>query len=150
MDYEQANEAVTGAPGPLALGGSTYLVSPPTDQDFTTLRVYLRERLANPLQAIAADLDTIPPQYREAAIKAAVELKAGGGVGVTAAHVEQELMKPDGCAFWAWLLIRKNHPSARLEDIKPLVTKDNVVDVLAGLYRATGMEAIAGKVAGPA
>ncbi len=143
------NEAVTGAPGTIDLGGQTYLVAQPTDEDFATLRSHLKAKLDSPLKAIADDLKYLAPADRAEAIKAAVALKTGGGAELTPQYVQEQLMQPPGAAFLAWLLVRRNHPDVKLDDVKAAVTGDNVLAVLADLKRASGMEAAAGgKVGG--
>jgi hypothetical protein len=142
MDIEGENEAAAGGPGFLQLNGTTYLVGQPTAQDMAALHRYFRERLQNPLAAIAGDLESLPPQYRAAAIKAAVELRAGGGAELTPGYVGEQLLQPHGCAMLAWLLIRKNHPEVTLEKIAPHVTAENASDVLAKLGAASGMAGV--------
>jgi hypothetical protein len=144
---DEANDVITGAPGTIELGGKTYLVGQPDDQVFATLKGYLAERLQSPFQAIADDLKFLSAADREAAIRAAVALKAGGGVDVTQAFADKQLRQPHGCAFLAWLLIRKEQPEAKLEDIHKAVTQDAVIDVLAKLYTAAGMDSL-GKAGG--
>jgi hypothetical protein len=151
MDINKANEAVSGGPGVLELGGTTYLVGQPDDRTFRTLLAHLRSKIKTPLTAVAEELAAMPPEMRalvqSGAISEAVKIKAGGGVELTQSYVQEELMKPAGAAFLAWLLIRKEQPDAKLAEIEPHVTDDNVVEVLAKLMTASGLEAvIAGKV----
>jgi hypothetical protein len=131
------------------LGGQTYLVGQPASADFTALYSYLRQRLKNPLHAIADELAGLPPHIQQMAVKAAVELKAGGGAQMTEEFVREQLFLPHGCAFLAWLLIRKNHPDVKLADVQKHVTDETVLPTLARLQQASGMDAAnAGKATG--
>ena len=49
----------------------------------------------------------------------------------------QQLYNPAGCCYLVWLSARKHHPRLCLEDIEPLVTDANVVQILADVSRAT-------------
>jgi hypothetical protein len=142
VDYDDANEQATGAPGPLTLGGRTFLVTAPSDETFAALRIYLKQRLRSPLAVIAEELDSLPPKYRQQFIDAAVKTKAGGGADLTSAYVEEQLLQPHGCAYLVWLLARPNTPGLTLEEVTPLVTPDNVTAVLSDLYAASGMETL--------
>jgi hypothetical protein len=56
-------------------------------------------------------------------------------------------MAPDGAAFLTWLLVRKEQPDVKLDDIKPHITGDNFAEVLARLMTEGGLEAVVkGKV----
>lgn len=135
----EKNEQTAGAAGLVTIADRNYLASPPTDQDFGTLHNHLRRKLKNPVAAIAEDLEGLPPHVQQAAIRAAVELKAGGGAAMTSEFVSQELAKPEGCALLAWLLIRKNHPEVTLEAIKAGIPDDQTAArVLSELGEAAG------------
>ena len=138
------NETAAGGLGTVEIGGVTYLVRPPTDVDFATLRRHLKKELENPLHAILPDLKGLPPDVRAEAIKAAVELKAGGGAKLTEEYVREKLFQPAGAAFLAWLLIRDQHPGLELETLRPHFTDDNAGERLADLYRAGALEDAAG------
>jgi hypothetical protein len=142
VDINEANVKVSGGPGSIELGGVTYLVGQPDDRLFTTLHDHCRKQAKNPIQAIADDLQYLPAEYRKDAIKAAVELKSGGGAELTAAGVQEYLFSPAGCAFLTWLMIRKEQPDVKLETIRPHVTETNVHDILAQLGKASGLEAV--------
>lgn len=143
------NEAVANGQGTIELGGVTYLVSPPNDTDFATLRRHLKKQLANPLHAIAEDLKGLPPDVRQAAIKAAVELQSGGGAELTESYIRTRLMEPAGAAFLAWLVVRKSHPDVTLEALAPHFTEESTPVLLAQLSEASGLDGAArGKATG--
>jgi hypothetical protein len=143
-DVNGQNEAAAGGPGSIELAGRTYLVGQPNDQDFAAIRNRLRANLQNPIQAIAEDLKYLPRQYHDAAIKAAVALKAGGGAELTESYIRERLIEPDGASFLGWLMIRKHHPEVTLEDIRPHFTAETTSQILAKLYEASGLEAVQG------
>ena len=142
MTDERRNELATGGPGSAEIGGTLYLVGQPNDQDFAAIRDFIRKKLRNPFQAIAEDLKYLPRELWDAAVRAATELKAGGGAEPTPEFFRQQAAEPDVVAFMAWLLVRKNHPDATYESIRPHVTAANVEAVSAALYDASGMSAL--------
>jgi hypothetical protein len=142
-DQERRNEVAAGGGGSVEIGGRTYIASQPTDPDFATLRAHLRQRLDNPLAAIAEDLKHLPAHLQREAVRAAVELKAGGGVEMTPARISDELLKPDGASFLAWLLVRHAHPEVRLEDLREHFTADSTPRIMAALSLACGLEGAA-------
>jgi hypothetical protein len=156
MDFKEASAAVTGGPGIIELGGTTYLVGQPDDRAFAAVFARIREQrkpAPTPLQLVLPDLVGLPPEDRAIAIKAAVDKQlerkpAAIDPGELEADTQQFLMTPDGAAFLTWLLIRKEQPDTKYETIKPLVTEENYLEVLARLMTASGLEAVAKKKVG--
>jgi hypothetical protein len=145
----EKNERVAGAPGPIQIGGVTYLASPPSDVEFGALHKYLREKLADPIQSVAKSIGGLPLHLQKMAVTAAVEIHAGGGAKLTDEFVGQQVMQPDGCAYLAWLLIRKQHPEVTLETIRNAIPDtEAAMRVLGDLYDAAGLRALSGKAAG--
>jgi hypothetical protein len=141
MDFQQATEAATGAPGVVRIGFQEWLVDQPTPGDFLSLRSWIRARLKSPLAALAEKIRALPPELQAAAVKAAVELEASGSE-LTADRIQQELATPEGCAWWLWMLARKQQPGSTPKDFLPHLNEDNVHAVLADLYEATTMKAV--------
>jgi hypothetical protein len=153
VDDERRNELATAAPGSVEIGGATYLVAQPNDQDMAALRQYLRKQIESPLAAVAEELAAMSPSLRavvqESAIRAAVEYKASGNNKLAPEYVQEQMMRPHCVAFLAWLLAKKLQPGLTLEAIKPHVTEDNASTILEALYRESGMEAVVeGKAGG--
>ena len=145
----EKNERVAGAPGPIQIGGVTYLASPPSDVEFGALHKYLREKLADPIQTVAKSIACLPMHIQRMAVNAAVEIQTGGGAKLTDEFVGQQVTQPDGCAYLAWLLVRKQHPDVTLETIRGAIPDaETAVRVLGDLYDAAGLRAIAGKAVG--
>jgi hypothetical protein len=146
VDLNTANDLVTGAPGTITLGGRLFLVGQPTTQDFVALRRHLHslavKKAKPPLAAIAEELSKLPAHLQSEAIKAAVAQQASGPQ-VTNEAITEQLYTPEGCAFWTWLLIYKNHKDVRFEEVKAWVSEENVNEVLASLLKASSLEAIA-------
>lgn len=142
MDRVEANESVAGAQGTITVAGTTYVVNPVTEQAFATLSKWMRKRLADPLAAIAGSLAGLPKHLQEIAVREAVQLKAGGGVDMTSAYIQQQLFEPEPCAFLLWTLIRGNHPTVTLEGLTAAVTTAGAEQVLADLYEAAGLSAL--------
>lgn len=153
MDQQTRNELAAGGTGLLDLGGRTFVVSPPTDSDFATLAGELRRlakrRVRSPLAAVAEELAALPAEYRRMALEAASAIAAAGPVEPTQDQVGAMLYEPEGCRFWLWQLARRNHPGLTLEELKGVVTADNVTEVLAGLSSATKVDRL-GKSTGRA
>ena len=140
---DNANEHAANGCGTVTVGGTTYLVGQPTDQDMATVRNYFRRRLQAPLAAVAEELAGLTPAQRalvgDAAVRAAVELKAGGGAGMTPSFFAEQLRTPDGAAFLVWTLVRKNHPGVTLETVRTGVTEENAPALVADVFEASGM-----------
>lgn len=150
MDNEKANTIAAGGPGVIRLGEQTYLVGQPDDRDFAAILAYVEEHAISPMQGVAEDLKYLPPHLHAVAIKAAVEVKAAGGVEMSEAFTQKHLMQPAGTTFLAWLLIRKEQPAVTREELAPLITTDNAIMVLGKLIQASGLEAILAGKLGPA
>jgi hypothetical protein len=138
MDFQQATEAATGAPGVVRVGDAEWLVDQPTPADFLALRAWVRARLKSPIAALAEKIRLLPPELQVAALHAAVELDASGSE-VTADGIQQVLATPEGCAWWLWMLARKQQLWCAPKDFLPHLNGDNVHAVLADLYAASGM-----------
>jgi hypothetical protein len=149
MTQAERNEAVAGALGTLELGGRTYLVSQPDDRTFASIHKEFRKNAPTPIKAVSKELEDLPPQYRATAIKAAVELTAGGAVDLSESFIREQLQEPRGCAFLVYLLVKPQQPDVTLETIVPFVTAENLSDILVKVYEASGMKALVqGKVNG--
>lgn len=141
MDFQQATEAATGAPGVVRVGDQEWLVDQPTSADFLALRAFVRARLKSPLSALVEKIRELPPELQAAAVKAAVELEASGSE-VTADRVQMELSDPFVLGWWVWMLARKQQPGCVPEDFRTHLNGDNTHAILADLYHATRMESI--------
>jgi hypothetical protein len=126
LDLQAQNEKVSGGPGVLTLGPRTYLVGQPDDRIFTTLMSWLQDKQAaedSPIKKIADDLQYLTPEQQAVAM-------------------QKHIMTPEGASFLTWLLVRKEQPEVKLEDLSPHVTKDNFAEVLARLMTEGGLEAV--------
>jgi hypothetical protein len=136
------NDAATAGPKLVVIGGVSYLASPLDDRSHTALLDWVKKRLRNPLLEVADDFDKLPPAMQEKAVKAALELKTAGGVTPGPEAYREQLSKPAGCAFLAWLMIRRDHPTVPLEALQAAITEDNAVQIMADLFEASGLAAL--------
>ena len=145
MDTTNSNESIISPPGTIDLGGKTYLVSKPMEKDVFAVAMYakkLAKRKYNPIRETLDALQglTASEEAKTAVILQAHRVQSSGEVPADA--ISDELMGPKGCAFYAWILIRKNHPEVTLEQLQALITEDNAVVVFADLDEASGAKMI--------
>jgi hypothetical protein len=145
IDQATANHLAAGANGAVTLGDATYLVAQPTKADFIALGKMLRKewhaKNCRPLAAIADELEGLPPDLREFAIKAAVGIKAKASAPDSGA-LSALIAEPEGCAAWVWILTRKTSPGLTLEQLRTIITEQNVNDVCVELLAATDMKRV--------
>ncbi len=142
---QKSDEALISAPAPIVLGGTTYLVAKPTEKDVFSVFFNARKqaaRLYNPFREVTDALEGLPvsEQQRTELLLQAHRVKVSGEVPSEA--LTAYLTGPKGCAFYAWILIRKNHPEVTLETIQAAITDDNCVAVFADLDEASGANLI--------
>lgn len=147
MTQAEANQNAAAALGSIELGGRSFLVSQPTQQDTATLGKYLLGMAQNPLKAMAAELEGLPPELQKMAIDSAIKLKMSrANVPTTEEESKGILMAmlftPEGCRFMAWILLRKEHPDVTLEMLKGLIHDGNYFDVLTTLTDQSGMASL--------
>ena len=151
MNQILQNQAAA-AQGTITLGNCVYLVSQPTPQDMQTIARYLRDLVTNPLKMMANDIACLPVEIRQQFVDAALRLQMRRQMPANETEWQQAttgaLMTPEGVAFIAWVLIRKEQPHVTLELIKANVTDTNYMDVLTEITAASGM-AQWGNLSGP-
>lgn len=135
------SEAVVSEPGTINLGGTTYLVAKATDRDVFARVKNARKSVLKTFNPIKEVLDSIKDlsvseDQKTALLMQAHRIKASGEVPPDL--VSDYMQSPKGLAFYAWLLIRKNHPEVTLESIQALITEVNAEDVFAELDEASG------------
>jgi hypothetical protein len=149
VDFEKASEAATGAGGVVRIGESAFLVRQPTPADLLCLRSWVKARLQTPLQAVARRLKDLPADVQEAAVRQAVALEASGSE-LTYDRVQEELATPEGCGFWLWHLAKDQHAGLTPENVRPLITRENVYAVLSDLLAAARMRDVSPNLTGEA
>lgn len=136
------NQQITAAPGPLTVGGKTFLVGPPTPADLLNLRRWLRREWAKQPAAAgpalaSADLAALDPADRRVFLEA-----YAGRLTAKREPTEEEafdlMTSPAGAAYMVWVSARKHQPALTLEEVRSLVTEENVDQVLADFDEATG------------
>ncbi len=146
-DRGTVQEATSGAPGTITLGGQEWLVAQATDSDLMAVRKRLMKEAKDPLGMYAELLKhphwrTLPKKVRDEIAKEAGQKAAAKEKVLTPEMATNLLMEPDGCRFFAWVLLRKMHPDLRLEQLTEWITEDNAPDVFAKLSRESGMDAL--------
>lgn len=138
MDNATAQEIVSGAPGTITIGETTYLVAQATKRDMMTIKGHIDKLLLSPINSIKNDIKDWPPEYAKIAIDAAVKVQ----LGITrkqeteddkAENYTRLLFTPEGVQFMAFVLLRKNHPNITLEYLKSVINDDNAPSIGAQL-----------------
>ena len=145
MSEDTTNEATVSAPGTINLSGKTWLVEKPTEKDVFAVFMFAKKEAKRHYNPIRETLDALAGLTASEDAKTAVILQAhrvqvSGEVPEDA--ISDVLMGPKGCAFYAWILIRKSHPEVTLEQLQTLITEDNSVIVFAELDEASGANMI--------
>lgn len=142
---ENSNEAIVSPPGTIELGGKTYLVSKPTEKDIFSVAMYAKKLAKRKYNPIRETLDALAGLQASEEAKTAVILQAHrvqSSGEIPADAISEELMGAKGCAFYAWVLIRKNHPEVTLEQLQDLINEDNSIMVFADLDEVSGAKMI--------
>ncbi len=144
MDPETRNELAAKTHGLLRLGGLTLAVRTPDDSDAAFLAGEMRRaakaKIKSPLAALAEEWASLPAAMRDTLAEKAVSLKAGGEVEPTKDQILAQVYDPAVLRSWVWWLARKDRPDLKIEDLAAVITETNVMEVLAELGRATGLE----------
>ena len=140
-----SDEALISAPGTITLGGKTYLVAKPSERDVFAIFHQARKeakKAYNPFREVNEALDglEVPIESRTALLLQAHRVKISGEVPGDAAT--EWLTSPPGAAFYAWVLLRKQHPEVSLEAVRQTITDENCLDVFMELDEASGADMI--------
>jgi hypothetical protein len=149
MNDPADNAAAAGAPGPLVLGGRTYLVSQPSIAQTATLSSVLRKRARKdtPLGRVVNDpaFAKLSAQAQTACAVEVAKLQGSGAVAADPFDLVDEMLDPATLSFAVWLLARPNHDGLTLEEVQPHVNEGNAAEVFVALSEATGMLGLAEK-----
>lgn len=119
------------------------MIGQPTDADHVTLKKHLRamfvKKRKSPLLALMEDLKGLPRELQAEALKAAVAANPTGGDEPSTDTVMEGLYQPEGCRFWFWMLARKHHPDLTQARAAEMITEENVDQVLAEMFIASGL-----------
>ena len=131
--------------GSIVLGDKTFLVSKPSERDVFTIFTNaqkMAKKLFNPIKETMDSIDglNITEETKLAILLQAHRVKSSGEIPIDA--ISDYLTSPAGCQFYAWILIRKNHPDITLEFLKQHITEDNNIYVYADLDEASGVNLI--------
>lgn len=144
MTPKQASDTATGAGGTITLAGELFVVGQPTHADRALFLRHAKRNLRSALATIRGELKGLPPSAQEAAVKAAVEVDAGGGAEPTASFWREQLYSLEGCRLWCWLLLRRDQPDLKLADMERLIpSEEDVPWVHECLFKASRMDELA-------
>lgn len=138
--------SLVAAPGTIELDGTTYLVSSPTDSDIFMLMQYvtkIAKKSYKPVSEAALmlkGLTDISQTARDEIMLTAY--KAGNSQEIPAERINEVMMSPVGCRFFAFILLKKNQPELKLEDLTKLITEDNWIEIFSELDEASGLRFI--------
>lgn len=139
------SEGLVSAPGTIQLGGKLYLCAKPTERDVFSVFFYAKKeakKLFNPFREVIDSLSDLPvteDQKKELLLQAG-RVKSSGEVPYDA--ISNYLTSPSGAAFYAYVLLRKEQPEVKLEELRKLITEENVLDIFADLDEASGANLI--------
>jgi hypothetical protein len=143
VDRNEANVEAAAPSRPLLLGERTLLIAQATLPDVASIGSVARKHAHKdtPLGRIWGDpvFKELSPPERLELLREAGRVQAAGKVAVDPLALEDAMMEPPTLSFAVWLLARKNDPNLRLEDVAPLITEENAVEVYALLTEASGM-----------
>lgn len=136
-----AAAAASGGPGWLTVGCRTLVVRHPTPADFFALNDYARGLAAaevrTPMQAIAADLQHVPAEFRGEFIREAVAQSAGAKAPEpTRDAISHKAQSHDGVTWFAWWLAKENHPDLTHEAVRALSPEPELHALSAALMAA--------------
>jgi hypothetical protein len=139
------NVELISPPGSIVLDNKTYLVSKPTERDIFTIFTNankMARKLFNPIKETMDSIEglNITDEQKLAILLQAHKVKSSGEIPLES--ISEYLMSPHGCQFYAWILIRKNHPEVTLEMLKKFITDENVIYIFAELDEASGVNLI--------
>ncbi len=153
MNRETRDQLAATQVGLLHLNGRTLAVRSPGPKHWAAMASesyrLARKKCRSPLTALAEEWDSLPASMRDMAMSKAITMKAGGEVEPTAEQVAAQIHTPEGCRAWVWILAREEQPALTFEEVAPLVTEENVMEVLAGLAAATGADRLLKNSPGP-
>jgi len=132
-------------PSTISLGGTTYLISAPTEKEVFAVLQYAKKHAARHYNPIRDTMDAIKDlacteEQRTALIMQAQRVQLSKEI--PSDIVSEFVMSPKGCAFYFWVLARKQHPALTLEQSEALINEDNSVLVWADLDEASGVNMI--------
>jgi hypothetical protein len=134
LDTQTANFLATGAPGSITLGGKTFIVNQPTEQDGAAIGLEIRKIAKRRKDAKFLELVR---EFKDVALAKTILAElctADESENLTAAVADAE-----GCAFIAFILIRKGDPSVTLAILRELITEDNAGVIGMELLEESGL-----------
>lgn len=121
---------LTSGSFPITLADQTYLASPLSDRDYSTLDEYIQSRLINLARKA---VENFPSNERGEVYQAAIKAAASSGFGTQ--EGSRIIGTTEGTIFLGWVMIRKQHKNVDLNTFTKLVQID-VEQALIQIYNA--------------
>lgn len=136
---------LVAVPGVMELGGRDYLVSPPSDGDIFMLMQYVTKVAKKAYSPVKEAVEMCKGLDISKEAKDTIILEAyrsGNSKEVPAERINEVMMSPIGCRFFAFLLCKKEQSEIKMDHFKEIITEDNWVEVFSQLDTASGMDFI--------
>jgi len=148
MTNEQQNDALAGAGGTVNLAGHTFVIHQASPYDLAMFRKFLRKQIKTPLMIVNEMLPTLERSAHAEAIRVGVQMTADQTTEMSPDFMLDVMLEPANAGFLLHLLTRKNHKEWTLPALVALITGDDVPQLLADLFDASGLSAIDPKAVG--
>lgn len=146
--------ALAPMPGRLEIGGSAFVILPPTPGDMIRtqdrMRELARSRCVPPLDFVFKSAAALTPAQLALAVSEAIKLGAGGGVDPTPEAVWDQYTTLEGVRWRVWYHVGRVVKDFAPEAAAALVTDDNRLDVADRLDAALALRAADPKGPAPA
>lgn len=143
----KTSDALTvSAPGPMTIGGRTFLVRGPAKADLLTIRTWIRKNYARILGRppglgfTSEDLAGLSAEDRKLFIAEAARTAKRQRDEISPDEALDVTTCPEGAAFMIWVAARRYDPTITFEWLKKEITAENVEQVLADFDTACGVE----------
>lgn len=137
--------AVVGGGGILTVGGRTFVVRKPSARDLVLMQKWL---MSQPLKHQGGltedDLKNLSPEHQMMLIREFAKVSKTRRAPTEAEAMEM-VLSPAGVAMQLWLAARWDQPGLTQEEIRKLITEDNVTDVIVDLDEAVRADPTGGE-----
>ena len=139
------NQQVVAAPGPMTLGGKTFMVTSPTKADLNSLRKWVRSNYRRILGErekadgiTSEELSGLSPEHQLLLIREYARAKATERE-LTEAEATDVILSPEGTAMMVWLAARK-YGDVTFEWLCEEITEENVGKTFEDFDAACGVQ----------
>ena len=128
------NLQAVASPGPLTIGETTYLVSQPSPStlgSLVTAAVAWAKKQKRAPAGLAEALEGVPEHLQVVMAKEFAQTIAQPVEVEPEDAAKQYAMTAEGAAMLIWLAARKHQPGLQLQEVRALITDENLFQVLA-------------------